>query len=116
MSINNSFDGFTAGALLSAAMQPGNQDEVYNLYKSLKNNSDGPPAPDVISFIEARIGKQCEVAHASHRGIVHGVNMASCGFYPGSRYPIFVKITDSSMKEAIGDIYEYDLEQVKIYE
>jgi hypothetical protein len=113
MSANNSFDGFTAGVLLSAAQNPSNHDSVYKLYKSLQNAGDAAPAPEIVSFIEAKIGMPCTIKLTSHKGIVKGVNMASCGFYPGSRYPVVVEITDSSMQEAIGEVFEYGLDQVE---
>lgn len=114
MTDNASFDGFTAGVLLAAAQNPNARDSVYDLYKSLQNAGDAAPAPEIVKFIEDRIGKPCKVKSTSHIGVVHGVNMASRGFYPGSRYPIFVKITESTHERAIGDVFEYELDQVEI--
>lgn len=116
MSANSSFDGFTAGVLLSATQQSSNREDVYKLFKSLQNADAGPPEPDIVKFIEARIGKSCTIKYASHKGVVTGVNIASRGFYPGSRYPVVVKITDSSMIEAIGEVFEYGLDQVEFEE
>ena len=72
MSANISFDGFTAGVLLSAAQQPNSRNDIYNLFKSLQNADDSAPAPEIVEYIEARIGKPCTIKLASHRGCGSG--------------------------------------------
>lgn len=109
-----SMDGFTAGVLLQAAIEGNSPDQVADLYKSLKGTGDGPPSPQVVELVTSWIGKPCKVKHTSHLGVVHGVNTSSSGFYPGSRFPVYVKITESGMKDAVGSVFEYDLDQVEI--
>ena len=106
-------DGFTAGILLGAAKNGANSDEVAEIYKSLKSNEDDGPSAEAIAFVEANKGKPCKVAYTSHIGVIHGLNTARSGFYPGSRFPVYVKISNG---EAAGRVLEYDLEQVVLVE
>lgn len=108
-----SFDGITAGLLLQAANNGASQEDVYKLYKDLQGNKDAP-APEVIELVTSWIGRACKIKHTSHTGIITDVNTSDCGFYPGGRYPAYVKITESGMKEAIGCTFEYGLDQIEL--
>lgn len=107
-----SIDGFTAGLMLGA-IKRGGGDEIADLYKSLNSNKDGGPTPEARAFFEEHKGKNCKIKHTTHEATIHELNEATSGFYPGSRAPIFVKITSA---ESIGSVFEYDLDQIEIVE
>lgn len=108
-----SMDGITAGLLLAASTNGAGNDEVYNLYKSLQGNNEAP-APEIVEMVKGWIGKPCKVRYTDHVGIVHGANESTSGFYPGGRFPVYVKITESGCEEAVGKVFEYSLEQVEL--
>lgn len=105
-------DAFTASAMVGAATK-GNSDQLADLYKEMNSKADGGPSAEARAFFEKHQGKPCTVTGTSHEGIVHKLNEATAGFYPGSRYPIYVKITNG---EAVGDVFEYGLDQVAVKE
>ena len=105
-------DSFTAKVLLEATAKSGD-DRVADLYKEINNKVDGGPTKEARDFFEQHQGKPCKIKHTSREGIVYRLNEATRGFYPGSRYPIKVQITNG---EAAGAIFEYDLEQIEIVE
>ncbi len=105
-----SMDGFTASILLDAVVKGGG-DNVADLYKSLNSNQDGGPSEEARRFFAQNEGKVCKIKYTTHEGIVLLLNEATGGFYPGSRYPIKVKITNG---ESSGHVFEYDLEQIEV--
>ena len=60
------------------------------------------------------IGATVDVNCTSHFGEVVGYNERTGGFYPGTRFPVYVKITLSDMERAIGQTFEYGLDQLKM--
>lgn len=102
-------DSTTAGMLLSS-VNSNNVDKVADVYKIVSKEVGGP-SKEAIAFFEANKGKTCKVLYTNHIGIIHGLNTSTAGFYPGSRYPIYVKITSAS---AEGSIFEYELNQLEI--
>jgi hypothetical protein len=109
-------DSFTASVMLSAVANGQTKEEVgqvYDLYKEMNSKSDGGPSPQARAFFEKNQGKKCKVKFTSHEGIVHRLNESTSGFYPGGRFPIYVKITNG---EAAGQVFEYDLDQVEVTE
>lgn len=115
-------DAFTAELLLAAAERcegdPGQQAMVADLYKALNKDSGGPTA-EALLFFEKHEGKRCAVRFTCYTGILTGLNTATSGFYPGSRYPFYVKITESTdekFSDAIGSSFQYGLDQIEILE
>lgn len=106
------FDAFTAGCIVNAASE-GNNDQLADLYKEMKNGGDSGPSDEARVFFEQHKGKPCKITGTSHEGIVHMLNESTAGFYPGSRAPIYVKITNG---ESAGDVFEYALDQVAVDE
>lgn len=106
-----SMDGITAGILLQAAQNGSSQDDVYKLYKDLQGERDAP-TPEVIELVTSWIGRECNVKYTSHKGIITAANTSDRGFYPGGRFPVYVKITSSGMEKAIGQTFEYGLDQI----
>ncbi len=110
-----SFDGITAGMLLQAANNGSSHDDIYKLYKDLQGNKDAPTL-EVIELVTSWIGRKCKIKYTSHTAIVVGPNTSDCGFYPGGRFPVYVKIIASGMPQAIGCKFEYDLDQIELEE
>ena len=107
-----SIDSVTAGMLLSVAVNGGG-DAAANLYKEMKDKNDGGPSDAARAFFEQHKGKKCKIKWTSHEAIIHELNEATAGFYPGSRYPIKVKITNG---ESASTVFEYDFDQVEVVE
>ena len=105
------FDGVTAGLLLQAANNGSSQEDVYKLFKDLQGEKDAP-TPEVIELVTSWIGRTCKIKYTSHTGIITGANTSEHGFYPGGRFPVYVKITASGMEKAIGSTFEYGLDQI----
>jgi hypothetical protein len=55
------------------------------------------------------------VKYTPYKGVVHGYNKMLGGFYPGVRYPVFVKITDDGdgLHKVVGQVFEYSLEYLE---
>lgn len=92
-----------------------------NALSSLLNSlgeSDPIPA-EVVTFVESNIGKPVNILHTAYKGVIHSCNKSQRGFYPGVCYPVYVKITDvgveyaNKLTTALGDIFEYGLEQIE---
>jgi hypothetical protein len=48
-------------------------------------------------------------------GLVERLNTSTRGFYPGGRYPIYVKIlTDTRPVDSVGKTFEYDIDQLEV--
>lgn len=108
-----SMDGITAGILLQADSNGSSQEDVYKLYKDLQGNKDAP-APEIIELVTSWIGRTCKIKWTSHIGEIVGANTSDRGFYPGGRFPVYVKITASGMEKAIGSTFEYGLDQIEL--
>lgn len=108
-----SMDGVTAGLLLQATMNGQSHDQVYQLFKDLQGDRDAP-TPEVIELVESWKGKKCKIKYTSHIGEVVGPNTSDRGFYPGGRFPAYVKILKSGMESAVGQVFEYGLDQVEL--
>ena len=108
-----SIDAFTAQVMLEAtANNPGQaQGAVADLYKSLISKEDGGPSQKDIDFFNQHKGKKVKVKYTSHEGVLHELNTSTGGFYPGSRFPFYVKMTAGP---AIGSIFEYERDQVQL--
>lgn len=62
-----------------------------------------------------KVGDIVRVKDTSYIGVIHRFNTSLGGFYPGVRYPIFVKITkseDPKWATVAGSVFEYELNQV----
>lgn len=106
-------DSFTASMLLTLATK-GHSDEAADIYKSLKKDSDhNGPSEEAKTFFKENKGKYCKIRLTTYEGIVHSLNQTAAGFYPGSRCPINVEITNGDAK---GNIFEYGLELIEIIE
>lgn len=63
------------------------------------------------------VGTPVKVLWTSYTGVVHGHNERLGGFYPGVRYPVYVRITsteDPKFAEAVGRVFEYGLDQMEV--
>ena len=114
-----SIDKFTAEQLLTAIKNGGDGDQVADLYKQINGASEeGPTKEQVDVFIENQ-GKVVTIKGTSMTGLVERLNTSTRGFYPGGRYPIYVKIlTDERTNQfnAIGKKLEYDIDQLEVME
>lgn len=108
----NKMDGVTASALLGAVQGGGDVNQVADLFKAF-NKFEGGPSQEAREFVAANLGKKCKIKGTSHEGVVHKLNESTSGFYPGHRYPVYVKITNG---ESIGTVFEYDLPQIEVLE
>jgi hypothetical protein len=108
-----SMDGITAGVLLQAALNGTSHDEIYKLYKDLQGERDAP-TPEVIELVTNWIGRTCKIKYTSHIAEITGPNTSDRGFYPGGRFPVYVKIIKSGMENAIGSRFEYSLDQIEL--
>lgn len=108
-----SMDGVTAGLLLQATMNGQSHDQVYKLFKDLQGDRDAP-TPEVIELVTSWIGRKCNIKLTTHKAVVLGPNTSEHGFYPGGRFPVYVRITHSSMPDAIGCKFEYGLDQIEL--
>lgn len=62
------------------------------------------------------VGAPVKVLWTSYTGVVHGHNERLGGFYPGVRYPIYVRITaceDEKFQKAVGSVFEYGMDQME---
>lgn len=111
-----SVDTFTAQVMLEAtANNPGKAEGVLaDLYKSLTCKEDGGPSQKDIDFFNEHKGKKVKVKYTAHEGVLYELNMSRSGFYPGSRFPFYVKITSEG--KAQGCIFEYDADQIELME
>lgn len=107
------FDAFTAEAMLQAATNTSknSSDQLADLYKNLKSKNDGGPSQADIDFFNTNKGKTVKILYTSHVGILHELNTSTHGFYPGSRFPFYVKMTAGP---AVDSIFEYDRDQVQL--
>ena len=110
-----SVDTFTAQVMLQAvANNPGQtQDAIADLYKSLTSKEDGGPSQEDIDFFNEHKGKKVSIKHTTHIGHLIELNTSTGGFYPGSRFPFYVKMSEG---KAVGQIFEYDREQIQLLE
>lgn len=105
-------DSFTAATLVQAASK-GNVDEVVDMGKKLQSDVGGGPTSEARDFFAQHQNKKCKVTGTTHEGIIYRLNEATVGFYPGSRYPIKIKITNG---QSAGTIFEYGLDQIEVIE
>lgn len=66
---------------------------------------------------EFNLGDCVCVTHTSYVGTVVGYNRRYGGFYPGIRYPYFIRIDISGsphFQEAVGQIFEYSAERLEL--
>ena len=109
-------DSFTNKALLKQlSINPEKADEIRDLCKQIEGKANAPSAEQVEWFY-ANENKEVEVIHTPHVGTVSQLNTSTNGFYPGGRYPVYVVITKSTMPEAIGEVFEYGIDQLKVLE
>lgn len=106
-------DTFTAATLLNAAINGADHDQLNKLHKSLQNENDAP-SQELIDYVNSIVNRKCKIKATSHKGIIVRANLSTCGFYPGGRYPAYVRITESGMEKAIGNTYEYSLDQIEL--
>ena len=111
-------DSFTASVALSLIESNPSSSTIEALSGILKDKGDNEPVPDdVVAFIESNIGNPVKVMGTSYKGVIHSCNKAQGGFYPGIRYPVYVRITetdDAIFECAIGQVFEYELDQIKL--
>lgn len=106
-------DTFTASVLVAATLNGADHESVVDLSRSLQNENDHPTS-EQIEETRLMVGSKCKIKHTSHVGVVVGINRSKGGIYSGGRFPVIVEITDSRMKEAIGQTFPYSIEQVEL--
>lgn len=93
-------------------------DKIKPLFEQLKSQpTEEKELEKVLALVTAvfKVGDIVHVKGTSYIGVIHGFNTSLGGFYPGVRYPIFVKITKSENPKRAnvpGSVFEYDLSQV----
>lgn len=94
-------------------------EQLAGLYKSVNKVKSGGPSQEAIDWYEKNKGKTVSIKHTDMEGIVTNLNTKTRGFYPGDRYPIYVKINKdgrTGQYNAMGSTFEYDLEQLILIE
>lgn len=104
-------DSATAGICLAAIKETGNVEGVVDFLKG--GEEEGGPSPAQRLWFETNVGKSVSVKGTDHIGVVHRLNEATRGLYPGSRYPIYVKMTEGS---SVGAVFEYDVDWLVLLE
>lgn len=103
-------DAFTAGLLLGRVANGDPVDDVVDLYKTITSPGVQGPTPDNVQKAQAWEGKRLSDKWTPGRlGTGRGANTSEGGFYPGSRYPLLVKL-DS------GETFPYGFEQWELAE
>ena len=93
-------------------------DKIKPLFEQLKPQSNEEKELEILLAEVTAVFKVGDIVHVkgtSYIGVIHGFNTSLGGFYPGVRYPIFVKITKSENPKRAnvpGSVFEYDLTQV----
>ena len=112
-----SMDKFTAEQLLSAIKNGGDTEKVADLYKQINGASEEGPTKEQVDFFIENQGKVVAIKGTSMTGLVERLNTSTRGFYPGGRYPIYVKIlTDTRPVDSVGRTFEYDIDQLEVME
>ena len=112
-----SMDKFTAEQLLSAIKNGGESEKVADLYKQINGAREEGPSKEQVDFFLENRGKVVAIKGTSMTGLVERLNTSTRGFYPGGRYPIYVKIlTDERTNQfnAVGKKLEYDIDQLEV--
>lgn len=105
-------DKFTAGILLSAAMNGGG-DEVADLYKSLNDGAPKKIDQTMQEKVASLIGRRCRIKYTPYVGTIKGFNEALGGFYGGERFPYLVCI-DEVQGGKKNVTFEYSEDQVEL--
>ena len=112
-----SMDKFTAEQLLSAIKNGGDTEKVADLYKQINGASEEGPTKEQVDFFIENQGKVVAIKGTNMTGLVERLNTSTRGFYPGGRYPIYVKIlTDTRPVDSVGRTFEYDIDQLEVME
>ena len=112
-----SMDKFTAEQLLYAIKNGGDNEKVADLYKQINGASEEGPTKEQVDFFIENQGKVVTIKGTSMTGLVERLNTSTRGFYPGGRYPIYVKIlTDTRPVDSVGRTFEYDIDQLEVME
>lgn len=103
-----SYDKFTATACVNALKSGANPERIWDAVKGL--NNQGGPSDEAIEWFKANEGKRVKVKTTGYIGTVEKLNTSNGGFYPGSRYPIYVRI------DGHAGLLEYDFKWLKVIE
>ena len=110
-----SMDKFTAEQILSAIKNGGDTEKVADLYKQINGASEEGPTKEQVDFFIENQGKVVTIKGTSMTGLVERLNTSTRGFYPGGRYPIYIKIlTDIRPVDSVGRTFEYDIDQLEV--
>ena len=103
-----SMDKFTAEAILNAALTDGvDNDAVADLYKTF-SVEEGGPSEEAQRWYSANSSARVQILDLDKYGQVVGLNKSTSGLYPGSRYPIYVKL------DGYNETFEYDETQLTV--
>lgn len=94
-------------------------EQLADLYKSINKVVCGGPSQEAIDWFEVNKDKMVNIKNTDMEGRVKKLNTSTRGFYPGDRYPIYVEITKDDRTDeynAVGNTFEYDLEQLVLLE
>jgi hypothetical protein len=97
-------------------------DSLKLLYSELRPTAGEPTRlQEKLAFAkqEFPIDAIVKVKYTSYKGVVTGYNMTLGGFYPGERYPVYVKILDDGelgggLHKVVGETFEYSCECLEI--
>lgn len=104
-------DNFTASVLLAQVGKVPN-DTLADAYKTFAQE-EGGPSQEAFDWFQENKGKTVTVNGTNHVAIVTSLNESTSGFYPGSRYPIYVTLNNGPY---IGQVFEYELTQLTLVE
>lgn len=100
-------DAFTS-TCLTKGTEVSSIDGVADLDKELRRE-EGGPSEEAVAFFNEHVGKRCGISDTNLFGVIESLNEATSGFYPGSRYPINVRMAD-------GSLFEYDISNISFPE
>lgn len=110
-------DNFTANVIISCIQNQGLTEDSFDRLRKLVDTNQGGPSQEAMDFFETNKGKNCKLKHTNYNGVIDSLNTSTSGFYPGSKYPIYVKITKSNDKKydhVVGNVFEYNLDQIVV--
>lgn len=63
------------------------------------------------SFVNANLAMFCHIRHTNYVGQIHGLNTNLSGRYPGSKYPVVVKMLNDVMADSL---CSYSVAQIEL--
>lgn len=111
-------DSFTTSALLTAIKQTGDQTACADLYRQMTSQNEGGPSEAATEYYKQHTGKLVFIVGTMMLGYISGLNTSTTGFYPGSRYPIYVNIVGDYTgrgENVTGQKFEYSPSDLQVW-